>query len=246
MLRRMCIMLAGLGWASLAGWSGAQPPDLDAADGERRLPPLPILRALDADGDGEISTAEIDGAAAALKSLDKNEDGKLEMDEVRPDFGRWIRRHRGGAGDDGPGGVRHGDRRRGDGPPHVDNEDAPDDDSDRRDGDSREGRHRRHWDHRRSPGDAPPPRHAGPPGPPSHGFGPPPGFGPPTGFGPPSPEEFVERAMKFDKNGDGQLSRDELEQLAEKMSRRAHHDRHGPRAERPDEDEPETESDSES
>jgi len=47
---------------------------------------LPVLRALDADGDGEISKAEIEGAAKALAALDKNGDGKLTRDEILPNF----------------------------------------------------------------------------------------------------------------------------------------------------------------
>ncbi len=47
----------------------------------------PILAALDADGDNEISAAEIAGASAALKKLDRNTDGKLTTDELRPGFG---------------------------------------------------------------------------------------------------------------------------------------------------------------
>lgn len=46
---------------------------------------LPLMMALDADGDGEISSREIDGAVAALKKLDKNSDGKLTMDELVPE-----------------------------------------------------------------------------------------------------------------------------------------------------------------
>ena len=41
-----------------------------------RMPPMPLMTALDKDGDGEISTAEIENAVAALKTLDKNQDGK--------------------------------------------------------------------------------------------------------------------------------------------------------------------------
>jgi len=48
---------------------------------------LPVLAALDADKDGKISPAEIENAAAALKTLDKNGDGSLTEDEVRPSFG---------------------------------------------------------------------------------------------------------------------------------------------------------------
>ena len=48
---------------------------------------LPIMVALDADGNGEISTVEIKGAASALQKLDKNKDGKLTQEELRPSFG---------------------------------------------------------------------------------------------------------------------------------------------------------------
>ena len=47
---------------------------------------LPVMKALDADGDGEISAAEIENAVAALKKLDKNQDGKLTADELLPEF----------------------------------------------------------------------------------------------------------------------------------------------------------------
>jgi hypothetical protein len=44
----------------------------------------PIVRALDADKNGEISAAEIDRAPAALAALDKNGDSKVTVDELRP------------------------------------------------------------------------------------------------------------------------------------------------------------------
>lgn len=50
-------------------------------------PPDPILRALDTNQDGAVSSAEIAKSPAALKSLDKNGDGALTEEEVRP-FGR--------------------------------------------------------------------------------------------------------------------------------------------------------------
>src|SRR5579864_2006805 len=45
----------------------------------------PVLAALDADHNGEISASEIQNAPAALKALDKNGDGTLTQDEVLPD-----------------------------------------------------------------------------------------------------------------------------------------------------------------
>ena len=47
----------------------------------------PIFAALDTDHNNEIDAAELDRAPASLKSLDKNQDGKLTEDEVRPNFG---------------------------------------------------------------------------------------------------------------------------------------------------------------
>ncbi|TWU32192.1 hypothetical protein [Novipirellula artificiosorum] len=48
--------------------------------------PNPILEALDANGDHEISAEEIAGASAALKKLDKNSDGKLTREEMHPEL----------------------------------------------------------------------------------------------------------------------------------------------------------------
>ncbi|MBS1798204.1 MAG: EF-hand domain-containing protein [Acidobacteria bacterium] len=44
----------------------------------------PILSALDTDHDGVISTAEIAAAPTSLKTLDKNGDGELSAEELRP------------------------------------------------------------------------------------------------------------------------------------------------------------------
>jgi len=49
-------------------------------------PNIPLLIALDTDKNGEISGDEIENATAALKTLDKNNDGKLTRDELRPRF----------------------------------------------------------------------------------------------------------------------------------------------------------------
>jgi hypothetical protein len=68
---------------------------------------FPVMTALDSDGNGEISSDEIKGAVAALKKLDKNKDGKLTEDELRPNFGG-----RGGASGQRPSGAA-GEQRRG-------------------------------------------------------------------------------------------------------------------------------------
>jgi Ca2+-binding EF-hand superfamily protein len=46
--------------------------------------PGPLMEALDANHDGVIDANEIANASAALKALDKNGDGKLTQDELRP------------------------------------------------------------------------------------------------------------------------------------------------------------------
>ena len=45
-----------------------------------------VLTALDTDKDGTLSAEEIKNAPASLKKLDKNGDGKITEDEVRPNF----------------------------------------------------------------------------------------------------------------------------------------------------------------
>ncbi|MDR3632459.1 MAG: EF-hand domain-containing protein [Isosphaeraceae bacterium] len=68
----------------------AQPPAPGGREGRFAAgPPVhPVVQALDADGDGEISAKEIDNAPAALRTLDKGKNGKLSGDEIRPAFGR--------------------------------------------------------------------------------------------------------------------------------------------------------------
>jgi hypothetical protein len=63
---------------------GDRPPRQERPDGGQRPPPPPIIAALDANHDGVIDEQEIANASAALKKLDKNGDGKLTMDELRP------------------------------------------------------------------------------------------------------------------------------------------------------------------
>lgn len=74
-----------------AALSAQSPTTSDTPDrGSRRGPGgpgrggHPIVRALDADKNGELSSAEIANAPAALRALDINADGNLTRDELRP------------------------------------------------------------------------------------------------------------------------------------------------------------------
>lgn len=46
--------------------------------------PVPLIRLLDADGNGEISAEELANASKALLKLDRNGDGKLTREELQP------------------------------------------------------------------------------------------------------------------------------------------------------------------
>ena len=65
------------------------------------------MMALDTDKNGELSAKEIENAARALAKLDKNEDGKLDREELRPQRGEGGR---GGAGGHDDGGCHDGSR----------------------------------------------------------------------------------------------------------------------------------------
>ena len=52
--------------------------------------PNPVVTALDTNHDGVIDEKEIANAAVALKKLDKNGDGKLTEDELRPAMARPV------------------------------------------------------------------------------------------------------------------------------------------------------------
>jgi hypothetical protein len=60
------------------GQAGGQPME------GQRPPTPPLMAALDTDNDGVISEKEISAATKSLKKLDKNKDGKLTADELRP------------------------------------------------------------------------------------------------------------------------------------------------------------------
>lgn len=69
------------------------PPDRPGARGPGRRPGrpgMPLIAALDADRDGELSADEIRAATAALNKLDRNDDGKLAAEEIGPPRGRFA------------------------------------------------------------------------------------------------------------------------------------------------------------
>ena len=83
----------------------------------QRPPPAPLMAVLDANHDGVINADEIANASASLKALDKNNDGQLTQEELRPP----VRDGMGGGPDgppNGPNGPRGGGNRppRGNGP----------------------------------------------------------------------------------------------------------------------------------
>lgn len=51
----------------------------------------PILRALDTNGNGELSASEVANASASLRKLDKNNDGNIDKNELRPQGNRRNR-----------------------------------------------------------------------------------------------------------------------------------------------------------
>lgn len=65
----------------------AAPAALAENEEDRRPPPHPpgpVIETLDADHDHKLSAKEIERAPAALKELDKNGDGELTQEELRP------------------------------------------------------------------------------------------------------------------------------------------------------------------
>lgn len=69
----------------LATVAVAQPPEGGPPERGPSGPPRdPLRAALDADGDHELSAAEIKNAAPAVAQLDRNGDGRIDHEEFRP------------------------------------------------------------------------------------------------------------------------------------------------------------------
>jgi hypothetical protein len=95
----LALGLAGLAYTLTAQDSGVPPQDgQDRPPMRRRMPVHPLVAALDANKDGTLDEQEIANAAVALKTLDKNGDGKLTPDELRPPFPPGGERGPGGPG----------------------------------------------------------------------------------------------------------------------------------------------------
>lgn len=91
----------GPGGKNFGQQQGAGRPEMAGKLAQR----LPLMMALDADKDGTISVAELENASKALAKLDKDGDGALSPEELRPDFAGMAREGMpkgGGPGGDGP------------------------------------------------------------------------------------------------------------------------------------------------
>ena len=75
--------------------------------GRRRMPPPPAMQAIDVDGNGELSSEEIDDATRSLLTLDKDGDGNLTLAELTPPIADRGERPPFG-GPCGPGGMGMG------------------------------------------------------------------------------------------------------------------------------------------
>jgi hypothetical protein len=73
----------GDGQLTAEEYLGPKPPGAPTDD-KRKPPAPPVVKALDANGDGVIDAGEIANASAALLKLDKNGDGQLTREELRP------------------------------------------------------------------------------------------------------------------------------------------------------------------
>jgi hypothetical protein len=66
---------------AMIGIASAQGPGRGPGPGPQHRPMLPILRAIDTDGDRTLSAGEIAAAADALLTLDTNGDGQIDRED---------------------------------------------------------------------------------------------------------------------------------------------------------------------
>ena len=73
--------------AASTGAGAGQPEERRGPGGPQGMRPDPVFAALDTDSDGVISAAEIKASATSLLKLDRNGDGQITQDELRPNMG---------------------------------------------------------------------------------------------------------------------------------------------------------------
>lgn len=92
-MKNLAYIIAGLSLGTAAVLSAQTTPTDSGSSGPRRgghgpggpgRGGHPIVRALDTDKDRELSAAEITNAPASLRALDKNGDGTVSFDDLRP------------------------------------------------------------------------------------------------------------------------------------------------------------------
>lgn len=88
------------------GLQGQNPanPEMMARGMAMMMRNLPVIKALDTDEDGQLSASEIENASKSLLKLDKNGDGAISPEEMRPEPGQMPMF----AGPGGPGGPGAG------------------------------------------------------------------------------------------------------------------------------------------
>ncbi len=101
-------LLLGIALSDWANAQSRQRPSNQRDRQSRMLDRMPLIQALDSDKNGEISALEIEAAVEALSKLDKNEDGRVDAEELAPSRGR------GGRGSGGPNSGGRGRGGRGD------------------------------------------------------------------------------------------------------------------------------------
>lgn len=83
----ICIVWASIAMSQQPGGGYGQPQGPGEPGGS---PPNPLFDLIDADGDGAITMRELRKAAASLKQLDVDRDGKITKDEAAPGPGGRI------------------------------------------------------------------------------------------------------------------------------------------------------------
>jgi len=67
---------------------GAANPEMAARGMAMMLRNMPLFKALDADEDGQLSASEVENASKSILKLDKNGDGVVSAEEMRPEPGQ--------------------------------------------------------------------------------------------------------------------------------------------------------------